>query len=800
MKASTPFAWICAAALLVLNAAADWEPGQTNKMHHAQLPDLDTTGIDVDATTNFVLADDFLCTESGPITDIHIWGSWLGDQVDPQPAFTLSIHADVPAGPEQPFSQPGETLWLRAFAPGSYAARLYAGQIEEGWMTPPSIYVFPGDTACYQYNFTIPVSAAFTQEVGTIYWLDVQVSSTNRFGWKTAVYPPHFSDDAVWAVGSEPGPLAWQPLVYPPTHPYHDRSIDLAFVIGGGTNAAAAAAESALCPVWSQPIDRDAGLDVESTRIKGAAPAAGLLVADDWMGDGRPVRAVRWWGSYLRWLEGVPGAVAPPLAPRPLGFELTWWTDVPATGAAFSTPGQPIETNYFALAPFGTSPTGMVTEVYACDTDLGRYGATGYEHEFEYRVDMTNEAWRGIGKDGAVYWLGIQAIYPPPQGPLSNMWGWKTTHPLQNWNDDAVRLQGGAWSELRHPLPQWQHLPQQPYAGESANMACELLTDICPRRDAKWHQPPDMEFGVNMESYKVASDPAGAARPLRANDFVSDGRRITDVHWWGSYIGYMETVSNAVPPPSLPSERPLGFLLSWHTDIPAGGPIPYSRPGPAITNLFVPIARCHEVYYGPVRQDWSGVPVETWEHEYQYYADLLDPELGAPWCESNGVIYWLNVQAVFPPGWYPGDGSHRGWGWKTTPPADQWNDRSVVSTNWDQGQPVWKPAHYPLGHPFHPLDLPLDLAFELTTDQIRTNWPGGSPLSIRAIRTPGQAHVGSVGDAGAGVQVLQGSTNLMGSPAWVDLTTNPVPHPSPYTNWWTDTPATSTRFYRVRQR
>src|SRR6516162_9014698 len=37
-------------------------------------------GLDVkDSRNGIVLADDFPCTIPGPITDIHIWGSWLGD-------------------------------------------------------------------------------------------------------------------------------------------------------------------------------------------------------------------------------------------------------------------------------------------------------------------------------------------------------------------------------------------------------------------------------------------------------------------------------------------------------------------------------------------------------------------------------------------------------------------------------------------------------------------------------------------------------------------------------------------------
>ena len=29
----------------------------------------------------YILADDYLCTQTGPITEIHIWGSWYHDRV-----------------------------------------------------------------------------------------------------------------------------------------------------------------------------------------------------------------------------------------------------------------------------------------------------------------------------------------------------------------------------------------------------------------------------------------------------------------------------------------------------------------------------------------------------------------------------------------------------------------------------------------------------------------------------------------------------------------------------------------------
>lgn len=225
------------AALLLLAAlaSADWDPGQPAKW--VQVPDLSTTGIDVKATEPYILADDFLCTETGPITGIHIWGSWLNDVVEPNVTFILSIHADIPAGPV-PYSMPGQVLWTRVFGPGTYGYRPFVEGIDEGWMVPPDFYLFPGDHVCWQYNFFLNEAETFIQQ-GTpeqpiIYWLDVQAigfGTGAEFGWKTST--DHWNDDAVWGQGMEPYPGPWWELRYPPQHPYGGQSIDLAFVIAG---------------------------------------------------------------------------------------------------------------------------------------------------------------------------------------------------------------------------------------------------------------------------------------------------------------------------------------------------------------------------------------------------------------------------------------------------------------------------------------------------------------------------------------------------------------------------------------
>jgi hypothetical protein len=228
------FAVVCA---LAGPSWADWDPGQPAKW--LQYPDLSTTGIDVNATFPYILADDFLCTEAGPITDIHIWGSWYHDIIDPNVRFVLSIHADIPAGPGG-YSMPGPVLWWREFQPGQYVVRPFAENLDEGWMNPPDYYEFPGDHACFQYNFFIDPTEAFIQEGSStqpiVYWLDVQAYTSTSgalFGWKTSM--DHWNDDAVWGQGQEPYPGPWYELIYPPQHPFGGQSIDLAFVITSTT-------------------------------------------------------------------------------------------------------------------------------------------------------------------------------------------------------------------------------------------------------------------------------------------------------------------------------------------------------------------------------------------------------------------------------------------------------------------------------------------------------------------------------------------------------------------------------------
>ena len=111
---------------------------------------------------------------------------------------------------------------------------IYAQNLMEGWMEPPDMYMWPGDTICWLYRFQVPPTEAFFQWGTPVepitYWLDVQAHPLGpgvRFGWKTSL--DHWNDDAVWGDGFEPYFGPWFELRYPLGHSYFPESIDLAF-------------------------------------------------------------------------------------------------------------------------------------------------------------------------------------------------------------------------------------------------------------------------------------------------------------------------------------------------------------------------------------------------------------------------------------------------------------------------------------------------------------------------------------------------------------------------------------------
>jgi len=214
--------------LLAPVSLAHWQEGDSYKMHFPQLPDED--GWDVNASYPARLADDWRCTESGPVKDIHFWGSWKGGIKGTIDHFTVSIWSNLPVGHSEnpnPYSMPGEEL--KAWQVLEWEEQeIDAAPLTEGWFDPSTGLVLRQDHTKYiQYNVTLDEEDWFWQERDTIYWLPICARGVegDEWGWKTAdlsEYPEPYTgspyeDDAVW----DDDNTTWQEL-FEPSAPNED--------------------------------------------------------------------------------------------------------------------------------------------------------------------------------------------------------------------------------------------------------------------------------------------------------------------------------------------------------------------------------------------------------------------------------------------------------------------------------------------------------------------------------------------------------------------------------------------------
>ncbi len=665
-----------------------------------QHPDLSDTGIDVDATYDTsgfsswgpqILADDFLCTTTGAITDIHVWGSWYHDYLPgngPNSVdFTLSIHEDIPVGdPCNPndYSIPGRLLWVREFAAGDYAAAIEAQDITEGYYVPcVPYYENNADWTCYRYDFLIDPCDAFIQQGDpcepVVYWLDVQAKVyaefDQRFGWKTSL--EHWNDDAVWAAGDETSHGPWQELRYPPEHPLYPDSIDLAFAI---TTEAEEPNQPSGKPLmahtkWSQPpveidptsaIPTYCGWDQES--YKTYQQTYWTIVADDFRCLGNmPVTSIHWWGSFFDWEWWAHGTLPPVL---PDAWRIGFWSNKRANGPPHYLPYSYPDVLLHSI----TIPAYRVNF-----NEVGYDEYYGYYPQdicYQYNVDLEpNEVfWQGDYNDVTednIYWLSIVAVYQTDLYP-DHPWGWKTRP--WHWMDDAVTFQTIVEPNTGFVTDPFSITPiTDPVWIESVDVSFELDTDP---NYIKWEQ---LYTGIRNWSHYEDVD---STRDLIGNDrFAADDWRclkrtpVTAVVWWGSYIGYGFEACSYPPFMPLPI-RPNRFELRIWTDVPdpnLNDPNTYSHPGHEIWSFDTD--EYDEVLVGYDKKP-HGEPNEP---VFRYSVSLPEDE----WFRQPDYneVFWLSVQAI-----YDQNIPNYTWGW--TNHQHVFND-DAVSGRYDDANEVW---------------------------------------------------------------------------------------------------------------
>jgi hypothetical protein len=707
---------------------------ETNGVKWVQRPDVGN-GIDYNTTQPFTLADDFKCTNSGPITDIHLWGSWLSDHVDFGATYTLAIWSDGVTNVDRPYSHPGNLVWSQVFAPGNYTVCPYTN-VTEPFNNPDGTPQGGSSNLYYLCFFPDPANVfrqAGSPNAPTNYWLSVTVSSAlpapAYFGWKSS--PDHYSDTAVWTTVAFPPPTgAWNPLYNPVTSTNH---VDLAFKITTAvTNTQPVCVENGVKYVqWPNLFG---GLDVWNN--------GPWVLADDFVCTTTgPISDIHLWGSWN----------TNNVATNSLTFWLAIYDDVPLSATnIFSRPGGLLWQEKFVPGQYIETPWASSQENFL---DPGPPINIGSDTEAWYYCFYPTNTFPQQGTAAApkIYWLMVYA-----QSPTGNtfQYGWKTTTNVQN--DISVHA---PWPGSPPPTnPGWQRTFQASTGGP-LDLAFKITTVapppvVCVESDFdKYVQSPNI-FG----GFDVWDTPY-----VLADDFVcTNTGPLSDIHLWGSWLNDSAHTNSIL------------FWLGIYDDVPANPPnIPNSHPG---TNLlwqqwFNPgqyaesiwTNNAQEQFLDPGQSNVLGGDSVVWY--YCFYPTNAFQQTGTT---NNAKTYWLAAYAQLPVG------ANYNFGWKTS--TGVLKDTSVHAV-WPGSPPIANPGWTPTGFqpPAGGPPVPLDLAFKLTMcGPLMIHW---LPPTNVVVTWPGLGH-------------LQSATNVSGP--YVDIPGSPI---SPFTDYSVNP---TNKFYRLR--
>ncbi|MDH4238511.1 MAG: hypothetical protein OEW48_03005 [Phycisphaerae bacterium] len=657
---------------------ADWNEGDPAK--YIQRPDLTGNGMAAFTPPPNIggcgpWREDFKCTQTGPITSIHIWGVWLKDE--------LPVDAGGNAGPENiKFDVNIWNLaegWAATIDKSQFTVREVTYVKDGKWWDYYGQQDPPGWTV-YQYNMNLevpgiePIIQRGTQADPQTYYLQINPKpdpspQSVSFGWlvrdpadghygiipdmKTdAFFPPY------------PDCLGIRNLEYPSSHPYAGMPTDLSFVINTETDLRSLK--------WSQPpVETNllletpvfCGWDEQSNGPRPQVPRW-KVVADDYrcIGD-MPVTGIHWWGSHYGW-NGDPKI--PPT--QPIGWRIGFWNNIPADPCAvtFSRPERLLWLLEIDAARVADEEVG--TDIFPRHPEdiCFKYSLMLEEAEFFRQGLHLNKTTDDI------FWVSIAAVYE--DGDVLYPWGWKTRP--WSWMDDAVTV--NIDEDLHQDLivNPGQITPLE-YENESYDAAFALQTS---GDSVKWRQAftglrnwPHYE-DVNSWAKEDSDGNLEPNPPLMvADDWICRRRKpVTAIVWWGSYIDYTYEACQGKPvaPASI---RPDYFLLRFWTDAqasPFGG---YSHPNEPIWE--------YKAY------DYDQVLVGYDKYPHEFPAEpVFRYSVKLPWDKwfyqkKIEGIYWISVVAV-----YVARDPEYEWGWTNHPHT--FNDYAVKgwwkdTANWD---------------------------------------------------------------------------------------------------------------------
>jgi len=431
----------------------------------AQYPDRQG-GLDVNNTFPNIVADDFLCTEAGTITNIQLWASFKNNLTPNNNAgFGLAFWTDVPAGTagtgNNVFSHPGQLVCSNWFGPGEYTVT--PDGVGDEMFYDPSTGEMTPETQIWRYEFRPkdPCCQKGSTNSPRVYWLSVYSQQPTGWfvGWKTSTN--HWNDDGVFghmtAAGGAVGD--WKELRDPRT----GQSLDLAFVLQNGPPTRDCDPQVTPQPKFIQwPDVSTNGLDVRATFTN--------ILADDFLcRRPGPVNAVTIWTSWLNDLVDT-NAI----------FQLGLWTDVPAqpgTTNNFSHPGQLLCSQIFAPPQatgwplrYAYRPAASNLQERFYDPNLPDAVSLIGADTMIWRYDFypRGNCWYqdGNAAQPKIYWLSVTALTDTNK----YLFGWKTS--TNHWNDDGVF---GHVNSSGIALNDWKDL-HDPRSGRSLDLSFSVRT------------------------------------------------------------------------------------------------------------------------------------------------------------------------------------------------------------------------------------------------------------------------------------------------------------------------------------
>ena len=635
-----------------------WREGEFHKMHWPQVSDSFEKGLAVDMFWG-PLADDFRCTEDGPITDIHFWGGFM-DDVRPGPTnslkFAVSIYANQPADQFVGWSRPGELLWKRTIQPYSYNFHLQSNGIRQDWFDPASkAYEPENHERIYQFDicFDEDDPNLFIQREGTIYWIEIKevppkdVEPTYTFGWKSTKQELHFGGNAAWFHPV----LEWMPITFPVGHENANRPLDLAFVITGGGAVPTEDFGDAPDPTYATLLASDGARHT-------IVPGVHLGARVDGEIDGQPNPSAA--GDDLAGSDDEDGVVFPAtLTPGNLAtFEVTAsvkgilnaWIDWNGDGD-----WEDADEHVFLNESLNPGVNPLVLTV------PGKAAAGKTFARFRFSTFRWLD-YVGLAPDGEVedYQISITDVVVPSKPPVPHL----------KWSQPPIETAPGSGTPV-----------------------------YCGWDEAAYTYKP---FWFSTPTWKLVAD-----------DFRCAGEMpVTSVHWWGSYTGWDGVEAPDVAPDS--------WRIGFWSNVPADSRYPFSRPGQLLWLVDVDGARVEEEIDGI--DQFPQMPSDTCfqynvtfeQQEYFWQREFADSD-------TEDEVFWISITAYY--SGYSEPRYPWGWKTRPQPWMDGAVTAEFQRSSLNAGFSLDPATAQPITNSLvcERLDM-YDMAFELDTDPAYIKW------------------------------------------------------------------------------